>query len=128
MLFKMLWIERTFQLNSSDMPKPRQLFVTKSRFLAVKVEEYFLKLLDSLKTASQSPLELRQLAQSRKKLTGEENLVDHDDEINWRGDLPTKFSELLDSHFPLFLTFDQVMFLKLGYLLLLTLPFTSSVG
>jgi hypothetical protein len=108
MLFKMLWIERTFQLNNTDVSKPRQLFVTKSRFLAVKVEEYFLKLLESLKTASQSPQELQQLARSRKSLTEEENLVDHDDDINWRSDLPVKFSELLDSHFPLFVTFDRV--------------------
>lgn len=111
MLFKMLWVERTFQLNN-DMVKPRQVFVTKSRVLAGKVEEYFLKLLESLKTASQSPRELKELVKSRKARSDEEeNLVDMDDEENWRSDLPTKFSKLLDSHFPLFITFDHVSLL-----------------
>ncbi|KAF8060885.1 hypothetical protein FPV67DRAFT_312197 [Lyophyllum atratum] len=108
MLFKMLWIERTFQLNSNDVAKPRQIFVTKSRVLAGKVEEYFLKLLDSLKTASQSPQELRKLIQARKVQSEDDNLVDIDDEGTWRSDLPLRFSELQDSHFPLFLTFDRL--------------------
>ncbi|KAG5646925.1 hypothetical protein DXG03_002001 [Asterophora parasitica] len=110
MLFKMLWIERTFQMNTQDMTKPRQIFVTKSRVLAGKVEEYFLKLLESLKTASQSPEELKKLVAARKKAQSEDedNLVDMDDEDNWRSDLPVKFSELQDSHFPLFLTFDHL--------------------
>ncbi|GLB36677.1 putative uvrD-like helicase C-terminal domain [Lyophyllum shimeji] len=108
MLFKMLWIERTYQLNSNDVAKPRQIFVTKSRVLAGKVEEYFLKLLESLKTASQSPEELRKVIQARKAQAEEDNLVDIDDEDNWRSDLPVKFSELQDSHFPLFITFDRL--------------------
>ncbi len=41
MLFKMLLVERTFQLMESDLPRPRQVFVTKSRMLAKKVQEYF---------------------------------------------------------------------------------------
>jgi len=35
-------------------------------------------------------------------------LVDRDDAVNWRNDLPTKFSELQDEHFPIFITFDKV--------------------
>ncbi|KAG5636544.1 hypothetical protein H0H81_007674 [Sphagnurus paluster] len=109
MLFKMLWIERTFQLNNQDLVKPRQIFVTKSRVLAGKVEEYFLKLLESLKTASQSAEELQKLVQAKKKAQAEEvNLVDIDDEDDWRGDLPSKFSELQGIHFPLFITFDRL--------------------
>ena len=58
MLFKMLGIERAWVMHSGeDIPKPRQLFVTQSRVLAGKVEEYFLKLLDSLATASLTPRE-----------------------------------------------------------------------
>jgi hypothetical protein len=34
--------------------------------------------------------------------------VDADDELNWRSDLPTKYSDLKDEHFPLFITFDRV--------------------
>ncbi|RDB28998.1 TPR and ankyrin repeat-containing protein 1 [Hypsizygus marmoreus] len=108
MLFKMLWIERAFQLNSDNMPKPRQVFVTKSRVLAGKVEEYFLKLLDSLKTSSQSPQELQKVIKARKTQLVEDNLVDLDDEDHWRGDLPCRFSDLLDSHFPLFITFERM--------------------
>ena len=52
MLFKMLGIERAWESHRETMPKPRQLFVTQSRVLAEKVEEYFAKLLESLATAS----------------------------------------------------------------------------
>ncbi|KAG6816264.1 hypothetical protein H0H87_007345 [Tephrocybe sp. NHM501043] len=109
MLFKMLFIERTFQMNSSNMPKPRQIFVTKSRVLAGKVEEYFLKLSESLKIASQSPEDLRKHVLAKRDQSDEDNLVDLDDEDNWRNDLPRSFSELGDSHFPLFLTFDRII-------------------
>ena len=108
MLFKMLWIERTYQLNSDCMTKPRQIFVTKSRVLAGKVEEYFLKLLDSLKMSSQSPQELKKIVARRGIEPEEDNLVDIDEDEYWRADLPSKFSELQDSNFPLFITFDRV--------------------
>ena len=108
MLFKMLWIERTFELNSSGPTKPRQVFVTKSRLLVEKVEEYFLKLLDSLKTMSQPPQDLKRLSQTRKMKLDGEKLTNVDDDTNWRDDLPSKFSDLVDSHFPLFITFDRV--------------------
>jgi hypothetical protein len=51
MLFKMLEIERAFKLEQDSMNKPRQIFVTQSRVLASKAEEYFAKFLDSLSTA-----------------------------------------------------------------------------
>ncbi|KAG6919458.1 hypothetical protein DXG01_005717 [Tephrocybe rancida] len=107
MLFKMLWIERTHQLNRENVAKPRQVFVTKSRVLAGKVEEYFLKLLNSLKIASQSPQALKKLVEA-KKSNSDTGLVDQDDDENWRSDLPARFSELQDSHFPLFTTFDRL--------------------
>lgn len=108
MLFKMLWIERTFLLNSDGAKKPRQIFVTQSRVLAGKVEEYFVKLLQSLATVSQTPERLKRLASSTKSLKESPDLVDVDDDVNWRSDLPQRFSELLDKHFPLFTTFDRV--------------------
>lgn len=108
MLFKMLGIERAFKLKQDSMDKPRQLFVTQSRVLASKVEEYFTKLLDSLSTAGRSTQELAQLAKEQKSQSGEHGLIDLDDDINWRADLPSKFSLLKDEHFPLFLTFDRV--------------------
>jgi hypothetical protein len=48
MLFKILGIQRAWEMSAVDMPKPRQIFVTISRVLATKVEEYFTKLLESL--------------------------------------------------------------------------------
>src|ERR1700761_8330810 len=55
MLFKMLGIENSWQQNRELRPnRPRQLFVTQSRMLADKVEEYFIKLLQSLVLASKT--------------------------------------------------------------------------
>ena len=58
MLFKMLAIQRTWQQYSHMGPKPRQIFITQSWVLAAKVEEYFVKLMSSLKAAECSPEEL----------------------------------------------------------------------
>lgn len=107
MLFKILGIERAWESHRDAMAKPRQLFVTQSRVLAEKVEEYFAKLLESLSTASQSPSELVDMA-SRKKAQQEQGLVDRDEEIYWRGDLPQRYGALKDEHFPMFLTYDHV--------------------
>ncbi|KAI0716097.1 hypothetical protein C8T65DRAFT_606293 [Cerioporus squamosus] len=107
MLFKMLGIERAWEAHREAMAKPRQLFVTQSRVLAEKVEEYFAKLLESLATASQSPTELVNIA-TRKKQQQEQGLVDRDEEIYWRGDLPKRYGALKEEHFPMFLTFDHI--------------------
>ncbi|EMD41416.1 hypothetical protein CERSUDRAFT_89982 [Gelatoporia subvermispora B] len=107
MLFKMLGIERSWEAYRDTMPKPRQLFVTQSRVLAEKVEEYFLKLHGSLAAANQSAEELAKLTHN-KRLQQEQGLVDRDEEILWRGDLPKRFTELKDEHFPMFITFDHL--------------------
>jgi len=104
----MLLIERTFQLAAGDAPKPRQIFVTQSRILAKKVEQYFSTLVKSLSATNQSLDELRQLRASRKYLEDDEDMIDVDDILDWNGDLPNKFSELRDEHFPLFTTFNGV--------------------
>jgi hypothetical protein len=106
MLIKMLGIEREWDLHAEEVPKVRQLFVTMSRMLAENVEEYFVKLMTSLSTASKSPEELKALAEAEK--LAPEALVDKDDELHYRSDLPAKFSLLTDQHFPLFITFDHV--------------------
>ncbi|KAI1785420.1 hypothetical protein LXA43DRAFT_132940 [Ganoderma leucocontextum] len=107
MLFKMLGIERAWETHRETMPKPRQLFVTQSRVLAEKVEEYFAKLLESLASAGRSPAELKDLAE-RQKHREEQGLVDRDEEIYWRGDLPTRYGALKGEHFPMFLTYDHI--------------------
>ena len=107
MLFKMLGIERAYVMRKDSMPKPRQIFVTQSRVLAGKVEEYFSKLLDSLSTAERTRGELAQFVKNKRQ-QNEGELIDIDDDQAWRADLPSRFSQLRDEHFPLFLTFDRV--------------------
>ncbi|KAI6165390.1 hypothetical protein EDD17DRAFT_225914 [Pisolithus thermaeus] len=106
MLFKMLGIQRAWQLQSagSGMPRPRQIFVTKSPVLADKVEEYFVKLMDSLSLAVCTLEELAKLP-SRNMDRG---LVDNDDVPDAQSGIPQRYSELEDHHFPLFLTFDRL--------------------
>jgi len=101
MLFKMLSIQRTLR----GHPKPRQVFVTQSRVLAMKVGEYFAKLMSSLEAAACSPEELRMLELDVKRDTG---LINQNDNKRWRSDLPECFSELRDEHFPMFITYDRV--------------------
>ncbi|KAI6020999.1 hypothetical protein BKA83DRAFT_178181 [Pisolithus microcarpus] len=106
MLFKMLGIQRAWQLQSegSGMPRPRQIFVTKSHVLATKVEEYFVKLLESLSLAGCTLEELARL----KSRNVDRGLVDNDDFLDARSGIPPRYSELEDHHFPLFLTFDRL--------------------
>lgn len=94
--------------SANDLPKPRQLFITQSRVLAGKVEGYFSKLMESLATGSYSPRELANIAKKKQALREEEELVHDDDKVNWRVDLPERFSLLEERHFPLFITFDHV--------------------
>ena len=107
MLFKMLLIERTFQLMESNLSRPRQVFVTKSKVLAKKVQEYFAKLASSLAMASQSYTDLTNRARAS-RYQAEPGLVHEDDDDEWQTDLPIKYSDLEQSHFPLFITFDGV--------------------
>ncbi|KAG2023676.1 hypothetical protein CC2G_001306 [Coprinopsis cinerea AmutBmut pab1-1] len=110
MLFKMLGLERTFTTQiAHGESKPRQLFVTKSRVLASKVEEYFMKLMASLQAGSKSDDELRDLAlQAQVEPTSpvDGGLYHQDDDVRWQ--LPKKYSLLQDEHFPLFLTFEKL--------------------
>ncbi|KAF6765917.1 hypothetical protein DFP72DRAFT_996790 [Ephemerocybe angulata] len=111
MLFKMLGIERAYtqQSETSAVAKPRQVFVTQSRVLASRVEEYFEKLLSSLAAAQKSKDELKRIADEKKLQQEETNLLyDVDDDVTWKAGLPEKFSLLQDEHFPLFLTFERL--------------------
>lgn len=104
MLFKILGIQRAWEMSAVDMPKPRQIFVTKSRVLATKVEEYFTKLLESLALAGYTLQELAKM----KAQSVQEGLVDLDDLPESQMNIPMKYSELEDKHFPLFVTFDRL--------------------
>lgn len=107
MLFKMLGIQRAYEIqqnkHSNDAHhKPRQIFVTQSRVLASKVEEYFSRLLFSLSSVSEGapkqPCATDDVVQ----------LVDEDEEDDRRSDLPSKFALLTHAHFPLFVTFEKL--------------------
>jgi len=66
--------------------------------------------MESLATASCTLQELADQAKHKQAQHEEFGLVDVDDEVNWRNDLPKRFSLLEERHFPLFITFDQVHF------------------
>ncbi|OAX32327.1 hypothetical protein K503DRAFT_870221 [Rhizopogon vinicolor AM-OR11-026] len=103
MLFKILGIQKAWETNTLDMPKPRQIFVTKSRVLATKAEEYFTKLLESLALADYTLQELAKL----KAQSVQVDLLDLDDTPESQMNIPMRYSELEDKHFPLFITFDR---------------------
>ena len=106
-VFKIFGIERAWQNQGCIGPRPRQLFITKSRLLAEKVERDYVSLLYSLSTGPNAPLYVRERIQrwnSRRKKV----IFNPDDAEGKRDDLPEKFSELRDGDFPLFLTMDNV--------------------
>ena len=103
MVFKILGIERTTQM--LDLPKVKQVFVTQSRVLADRVEEYFNGLIKSYATNSLTAEEMEW--RSAKKKEVEKNLMELDEEDESLSDLPPRFGLLEDKHFPLFLTFDK---------------------
>jgi hypothetical protein len=106
-IFKIFGIERAWQNQGCVGPRPRQLFVTKSRLLAEKVERDYVGLLYSLSAGPDAPLYARERIErwnSRRK----KNIFNPDDMDDGRDDLPEKFSELRDKDFPLFLTMDTV--------------------
>ena len=121
MLFKMLLIERTYQLSDGSQPRPRQMFVTKSRVLAGKVDEHFKTFLMSLSF----PSDIEQPFPSKNDPADEENIVDEEDNTKWRNDLPQKFTKLEDQHFPLFITFDHVSHLYIIFLWFWSYAYTS---
>ena len=106
-VFKIFGIERAWQNQGCIGPRPRQLFITKSRLLAEKVEREYVSLLYSLSTGPDAPLYVHERIQcwnSRRKKV----IFNPDDTEGKRDDLPEKFSELRDTDFPLFLTMDTV--------------------
>ncbi|KAJ7576870.1 hypothetical protein C8J56DRAFT_1171170 [Mycena floridula] len=107
MLFKMLLVERAHLLSGEEGPRPRQLFVTQSRVLARKVKQYFWTLLRTLETSSMSVEEMASQAKTTKKLFLDQP-PDHVNDKDWHNELPERYSQLEDKHFPLIVTIDQL--------------------
>jgi len=100
MLFKMFNNEQ-----SSAAQKPRQVFITQSRVLAERVQEYYFRLAQSLVTGRNDQEESTNITQGTRV---EKKLMELDEEDHGQSRLPKKFCELTDDHFPLFVTFDKV--------------------
>jgi hypothetical protein len=105
MLFRMLGMEKAAQ----SKVRLRQLFVTQSSVLAGRVQEYYTKLRQTLTTGLKSADEIAGMAEVKRQTQESQDLVDLDDEDDGRSNLPSRFSDLTDDHFPLFLTFDKVL-------------------
>jgi hypothetical protein len=105
-VFKIFGIERAWQNQGCVGPRPRQLFVTKSRLLSEKVEEDYVSLLHSLSVGSEGLQHVRERIK-RWNLRQKETF-NPDDLEGERDDLPEKYSQLRDEHFPLFVTMDTV--------------------
>lgn len=104
---KIFGIERAWINSGSVGPRPRQIYITKSPLLAEKVEEDYVGLWFSLDTGSDIPEYVTEHIQrwnSRKKI----NIFVADSAVGDRDDLPKRFSELQENHFPLFITMDGV--------------------
>lgn len=90
---------------SSAEQKPRQVFITQSRVLAERVQEYYVRLVQPLAGRRKNQEEAANTTQSTQV---EKQLLELDEEDHSQFRLPKKFSELTDDHFPLFVTFDKV--------------------
>jgi hypothetical protein len=112
MLFKMFGIEKAWHQIGNSEGQPRQMFVTKSRHLAEKVEEYFMQFITSLSKESYVPQHALDLLQRWDK-RDRRGLINVEEDNLWRCDLPQKFSELSDENFPLFITIDGVSIIYL---------------
>lgn len=109
MVFKMLGIELANR-RTHFAGRPRQMFLTQSHVLARHVAGYYTQL---LRAAEFQHMNTHQMLPA-------EDLLDFDEDNDERGDLPEKFSDLEDKHFPLFATFDQASVAR-NYLLLASL-------
>jgi hypothetical protein len=103
----MFAIEKAWQQGGCPEPRPRQVFVTKSRNLAQKVEEYFMHFIRSLTQESHVPQHVLDVLQRWNK-RARRGLMNVEEGDHSRSDLPAKFSELTDDNFPLFITIDGV--------------------
>ncbi|KAH9016161.1 hypothetical protein EDB85DRAFT_1898307 [Lactarius pseudohatsudake] len=106
-VFKIFGIERAWQNRGSIGQRPRQLFITKSQLLANKVENDYVELLFSIYAGPDAPQYICERIQHWNSCR-RDTILDLDDAEGTRDDLPEKFSELQDRHFPLFITVNTL--------------------
>ncbi|KAG8706086.1 hypothetical protein FRC11_008525, partial [Ceratobasidium sp. 423] len=94
----------------------RQMVVTRSRVLAKHIEATFRSLIESTSIANKTTAELAIMAEQYRQQSGPA-LIEFDNELDLREDLPSRFSLLEDSHFPLFISFNKLCSLLEGDLL-----------
>ena len=109
MMIKMVGIERMWRSrqHAQAMSRPRQIFVTQSAKLAIKVQEYYEKMVAFFEARGIVPDSSGEASPLRAK-NRPSGLYDYDEEDEYREDFPKKFSELNDEHFPLFVTYHRV--------------------
>ncbi|KAG8755796.1 hypothetical protein FRC11_005787, partial [Ceratobasidium sp. 423] len=96
-------IYKMHAIDQSATTAIRLMFVTRSRVLARHVESSFGRLTDSVNMESEAAEEL---GEGPKDL--DQALVEFDNEVDLRTDLPHRFSLLKEAHFPLFISFDKL--------------------
>ncbi|EUC54068.1 UvrD-helicase domain protein [Rhizoctonia solani AG-3 Rhs1AP] len=92
---------------SDELRPTRQLFVTRSKVLTQHIARNYQGLMDSSDIANKTTNELEEMRKVNQKYQARE-LVEYDNSVDFRVDLPRRFSELKDSHFPLFVSFDKL--------------------
>ncbi|KAG8731048.1 hypothetical protein FRC11_005260, partial [Ceratobasidium sp. 423] len=112
LIYKMRTIDQMNVTRGNQRPT-RQLFVTRSRVLAQHVEATYQGLVEFTDIALKSVDELKEMAKQSRE-DPDRALVEFDSEIDLRNDLPERFSELQESHFPLFISFDKLCSLLEG--------------
>ena len=109
MIFKLLRFEEARRESNflGGSGHIRQVFLTQSHVLASKVEEHYWQLLE----AAQLGARVRSSNTGSTTEPTERNVAELEPEADGRPDLPSRYSDLKDEHFPLFLTYDQVRFM-----------------
>ncbi|KAH9919772.1 uncharacterized protein BXZ73DRAFT_104880 [Epithele typhae] len=104
-MYKIISIDRSWESLRGFMPRPRQLFVTRSRSLAEYVWSTVDKLASAFRLGDLSRHQAVALARERPALEGEE---DTENTTSTRPAPPRRWSQLTnDAHFPLIITLDE---------------------
>ncbi|CAG8607873.1 45495_t:CDS:10 [Gigaspora margarita] len=96
---------------AESVSNKKQIFITVSPTLCIRVKQYFNRLRESAMLAKKK-MSFNQLYEYLKKKEEESNqpddtLIEEDDDEKILGDIPNSFLKLTDDHFPLFITYEK---------------------